>query len=119
MNITINEKAETMLNNKLEEDQFLRIGVTEGGCAGLTYSADIGKEMKDTERVVHTAGKIRIVAAEESTKYLEGLVIDYSDDLINGGLQFTNANTKTTCGCGQSFSLSGFPKIDGTNKCNN
>ena len=118
MNITINEKAETMLNNKLEADQFLRIGVTEGGCAGLTYSADIGKEMKDTEDVVHTVGKIRIVAAEECTKYLEGLVIDYSDDLINGGLQFTNANTKTTCGCGQSFSLSGFPKID-SGKCNN
>ncbi|MCK4838347.1 MAG: iron-sulfur cluster assembly accessory protein [Desulfobulbaceae bacterium] len=113
MNITINEKAETMLNNKLADDQFLRVGVTEGGCAGLTYSADIGKEMKDNERVVLTAGKIRIVAAEESTKYLEGLVIDYSDDLINGGLQFTNANTKTTCGCGQSFSLAGFPKIEG------
>ena len=113
MNIRINEKAETMLNNKLEEGQFLRVGVTEGSCAGLTYSADIGKEMKDTERVVHTTGKIRIVAAEESTKYLEGLVIDYSDDLINGGLQFTNANTKTTCGCGQSFSLAGFPKIEG------
>lgn len=116
MNITINEQAETMLNNKLQADEFLRIGVTEGGCAGLTYSADISTEMQTTESVVYTVGKIRVVAAAESAKYLEGLVIDYSDDLINGGLQFTNANTKSTCGCGQSFSLSGFPAIDG-GKC--
>jgi iron-sulfur cluster assembly accessory protein len=63
--------------------------------------------------VVYTVGTIRVVAGEESLQYLDGLVVDYSDELINGGLQFTNAKTKTTCGCGQSFSLAGFPKIEG------
>lgn len=116
MNITIKEKAEMMLNNKLAAEQFVRVGVTEGGCAGLTYSAEIAKGMKGTESVVHTSGKIRIVSDADSMKFLDGLVIDYSDDLINGGLQFTNANTKTTCGCGQSFNLQGFPKIEGS-KC--
>jgi len=118
MNIIIKEKAAEMLKNKLEEDQFLRVGVTEGGCAGLTYSAEIDREMIEGESVVVTEGNIRIVSDENSSKYLDGLQIDYSDDLINGGLQFTNSNTKTTCGCGQSFSLSGFPVIpDG--KCGN
>lgn len=115
MNITIKEKAAQMLNSKLAADQFLRVGVKEGGCAGLTYNAEIAGEIKDGESVVHTAGAIRIVAAAESVKFLDGLVVDYSDELINGGLQFTNSNTKTTCGCGQSFSLSGFPQIPGTN----
>jgi iron-sulfur cluster assembly protein len=117
MHITIKEKAETMLNSKLRPGQFVRVGVTEGGCAGLTYSAAIASELRAGENVVHTVGPIRIVSDDESAKYLEGLVIDYSDDLINGGLQFTNANTKKTCGCGQSFSLAGFPKIEG-GKCN-
>ena len=117
MNITIKEKAATMLNNKLTAGQFLRVVVTEGGCAGLTYSATIASAMQGGDRVVHTAGAIRIVTDESSAKFLDNLVVDYSDDLINGGLQFTNANTKTTCGCGQSFSLSGFPKITG-GKCN-
>lgn len=113
MNITIKEKAEAMLNNKLASDQFLRVVVTEGGCAGLTYSATIDRELKGGESVVRAAGAIRIVSDEVSSKYLDGLVIDYSDDLINGGLQFTNANTSTTCGCGQSFNLAGFPKVKG------
>ena len=116
MNITIKDKAGAMLNNKLEADQFLRVGVAEGGCAGLTYSAEIASQMKGGESVVHAAGAIRIVTDAASVKFLDGLVIDFSDDLINGGLQFTNSNTKTTCGCGQSFNLSAFPKIEG-GKC--
>ena len=111
MNITIKEKAEAMLNSKLAAGQFLRVVVKEGGCAGLTYSAAITKDMQSGDSVVYMDGPIRIVTNGESEKFLDNLVIDYSDDLINGGLQFTNANTKTTCGCGQSFSLSGFPKI--------
>ena len=116
MNITIKEKAEAMLNSKLEAGQFLRVFVKEGGCAGLTYGAAIASEMKGGESVVHTAGVIPIVTDEASAKFLDGLVIDYSDELINGGLQFTNSNTKTTCGCGQSFNLKGFPKLEGA-KC--
>lgn len=116
MNITINEKAEAKLNSKLGADQFLRVVVKEGGCAGLTYGATIAGEMKEGESVVHTAGAIRIVTDGTSAQFLNGLVIDYSDELINGGLQFTNSNTKTTCGCGQSFNLSGFPKVT-SGKC--
>lgn len=116
MKITITPKAEAMLNNKLAADQFLRITIKEGGCAGLTYDAKIESEIKKDESIVHTTGTIRIVTDDKSTQFLNGLVIDYSDELINGGLQFTNANTASTCGCGQSFNLSGFPKVEG-GKC--
>jgi len=116
MHITIKEKAAAMLNSKLTPGQFLRVFVKEGGCAGLTYGAAIASEMQTGESVVHTAGAIRVVSDAASVQFIDGLVIDYSDELINGGLQFTNSNTKTTCGCGQSFNLQGFPKIEGS-KC--
>ena len=111
MNITILEKAEEMLKSKLEPDQFLRVVVTEGGCAGLTYGAEIDNTMKDDDSVVLENDKIKVVSDKNSSGYLDGLTIDYSDDLIGGGLQFTNSNTKKTCGCGQSFSLASFPEI--------
>jgi len=116
MEITIKENAEKMLRDKLEEGQFLRVTVTEGGCAGLTYAAEVGREMNDDDIVVLERDGIRVVSDRGGSKYLEGLVVDYSDDLFNGGLKFTNANTKSTCGCGSSFSLSGFPDIEG-GKC--
>lgn len=116
MNIIIQEKAREMLENKLKPDQFLRVAVTEGGCAGLTYSAVIDREMQKGESVILQSGDIRIVSNPESSQYLDGLTIDYSDDLIGGGLQFTNANAGTTCGCGASFNLAGFPVIE-NGKC--
>ena len=111
MKITILDKAEEMLKTKLEADQFLRVVVTEGGCAGLTYGAEIDNRMQEDDRVVLEKGAIKVVSDANSSGYLDGLTIDYSDDLIGGGLQFTNSNTKKTCGCGQSFSLSSFPEI--------
>jgi iron-sulfur cluster assembly protein len=112
MKIIIQEKAREMLVNKLEPGQFLRVTVTEGGCAGLTYDAGIDREMKEGESVILQSEDIRIVSNQESSQYLDGLTIDYSDALIDGGLKFTNANAGSTCGCGASFNLSGFPVIE-------
>ena len=116
MTIIIKEKAREMLESKMEPGQFLRVTVTEGGCAGLTYDAGIDQEMKEGESLVLQSGNIQIVTDPESSRYLEGLTIDYSDDLIGGGLQFTNASAETTCGCGASFNLAGFPVIE-NGKC--
>lgn len=118
MKITIKESAEKMLHRKLEEGQFLRVTVTEGGCAGLTYAAEVGQEMRDGDLAILEQQGIRVVSDANSSKYLDGLVIDYSDDLFKGGLKLTNVNTKSTCGCGSSFSLSGFPEIQ-SGKCTN
>lgn len=112
MNIRILQKAQEMLNQKLESGQFLRVTVTEGGCAGMTYSAEIAQDLQDGETVVFQLGDIRVVSNAESRQYLDGLTIDFSDELIGGGLQFTNAQTERTCGCGASFSLAGFPVIN-------
>ena len=118
MEITIKENALKMLRSKLEEGQFLRVTVTEGGCAGLTYAAAVGSQMREGETEVLRQGSIRVVSDADSCKYLDGLVIDYSDDLFNGGLKFTNTNTASTCSCGSSFSIRGLPVIQ-SGKCTN
>ncbi len=68
MEIFVKEKALEMLENKLGAEEFLRVTVTEGGCAGLTYSAEIDKSLKEGERVILQAGKIRIVSNNDSTR---------------------------------------------------
>ncbi len=117
MKITIQKNAEKMLKEKLDPDQFLRVEVVEGGCAGLTYKAEIAEKMHKDESVVTEVESIRIDASKNNSRYLDGLNIDYSDDLINGGLQFTNSNTTSTCGCGQSFNLAGFPALKNEGGC--
>lgn len=118
MHITLKEKAREMLESKLGPEEFLRVTVVKGGCAGLTYGAAIDRTMKEGEQVILQTGRIRIVSDLDNAQYLDGLTIDFSDELISGGLRFTNTRAKSTCGCGASFNLSGFPVLE-TGKCGN
>ena len=118
MKIVITDKAMQMLKkHNLGKERFLRVVVTKGGCAGLTYGAEIDQNIQADEKVVFQADDIRIVSNEESLHFMEGLHVDYSDDLINGGLKLTNPSSETTCSCGSSFNLAGFPVKESAGGC--
>ena len=68
--------------------------------------------MDSDEKVLESHNGIDIVSNIESIPYLLGLVIDYSDDLITAGFRFNNASNESSCGCGASFGLAGFPELD-------
>lgn len=111
--ITISNKARKMLQKQgLEGDAFVRILVKTGGCAGMTYEAEIGELMWDGEDIAYQDDEVRIVSDKESMPYLEGLEIDYSDDLISVGYRFRNESNESSCGCGASFTLAGFPTYE-------
>lgn len=98
-----------LVNQGLEGDAFVRVLVKTGGCAGMTYEAEIAEIMWDGETIAYQDGDIRIVSDKESLPYLEGLEIDYSSDLISVGYRFRNDSNDSSCGCGASFNLAGFP----------
>ena len=108
--ITITRRALQMMQERMQSpEQFIRIKVTAGGCAGMTYDAEIDQQLGDGEAIVQCEGGVRIVADQASRPFLEGLTIDYSDDLISAGFRFSNSANDSSCGCGASFALSGFP----------
>jgi iron-sulfur cluster assembly protein len=88
---------------ELPDGGFLRISVVPGGCSGHTYSAAVDDEMFVADRVLYESGRLRIVTDPDSAEYLDGLEIDYSDDLIRSGFRFSNPNASGSCGCGASF----------------
>jgi iron-sulfur cluster assembly protein len=84
-------------------EKFLRIGVVAGGCSGFTYDALIDDLMEDSDKVYFESGELKIVSEQPYGDYLEGLSIDYSDDLVQAGFQLTNRKAVKSCGCGSSF----------------
>ena len=88
-----------------EAGQFLRIWVTEGGCAGMTYEAAVDATETPFDRQLFASGGVRILADRNSSQHVDGLEIDYSDDLINLGFRFRNPNASKACGCGSSFAV--------------
>lgn len=106
MNITVSPAARRKLLELQDGGSgFLRVNVIPGGCAGMSYTAMVDFEMNDADILVFDRDNVRIVSDSFSRYYLDGMRIDYSDDLIRPGFQLTNAYAAESCGCGSSFSL--------------
>lgn len=105
MDIKVTETAKSKLYDMgVSDDIFLRIGVSSGGCSGNTYDAVLDDKMNSVDEVYYSEDKLRIVSDKVSSVYLDGLTIDFSNDLIEPGFRLTNTNAKGSCGCGSSFS---------------
>lgn len=82
----------------------LRFGVVGGGCSGLQYKMDIetSHELGPKDKV-YEINEIRVFIDMKSALYIVGVTLDYVDGLMQSGFKIDNPNSKTTCGCGQSF----------------
>ncbi len=88
-----------------KQTHWIRFEVQPGGCAQFTYEIVFEAAIKGTDTVYPCEG-LEILVAPEQAQYLQGLTVDYSDDLMGGGFRFHNPNAIATCGCGHSFSTS-------------
>ena len=105
MDIKVTKNAKSKLYEMgVSEEMFLRIGVKSGGCSGNTYDATLDDNMTEVDEVYFSDGNLRIVSDKVSSVFLDGLTIDFSNDLIEPGFRLTNSNAKGSCGCGSSFS---------------
>jgi iron-sulfur cluster assembly protein len=96
---TIREK-----NTKLNDDYFVRVSVTSGGCSGLSYNMDFDNESQPEDQVFEDKG-VKIVTDLKSFLYLFDSTLDFSGGLDGKGFHFTNPNASRTCGCGESFAV--------------
>jgi iron-sulfur cluster assembly protein len=86
----------------LNEEHGLRIGVKGGGCSGFSYVLGFDTQ-KDKDEIYHIEG-FTVFMERAHAIYLLGMEIDWVDGLNNRGFTFANPNAKSTCGCGTSFS---------------
>lgn len=84
--------------------RYLRVGISGGGCNGLSYKLRFVGAFKSGDILVPTQ-TVEVLVDPKSALYLRGTVLDYSDKMIGGGFKFSNPNAKASCSCGESFSL--------------
>jgi iron-sulfur cluster insertion protein len=106
--ITITESAKAKILDLLAEENnpnlFLRTFVEGGGCSGMNYGFTFDEIINEDDfEVPLEQSKILIDAM--SMQYLTGSTVDYKEDLQGSQFVINNPNSKTTCGCGSSFSV--------------
>ena len=81
------------------------IGIDKSGCSGYSYKLDFGNSnnLKNFEIINQEGAKILI--DPKATMFLLGSIMDYRKDKIASRFVFDNPNEKSTCGCGESFSI--------------
>ena len=97
-------QIQSMLRKEQDGDKKgLRVFIEKGGCSGMKYSMtfDIFRE---NDFVAEKNG-MKVFVDSISLDYLNGSVIDFSEELTGGGFKITNPNARQSCGCGKSFEV--------------
>ena len=85
---------------KKSSGTFFRIAVKGGGCSGFKYDFSFDKEIDEND-LKHE----NIVIDKSSLEMLKGSQVDFARELIGSSFKISNPKTKSSCGCGVSFSF--------------
>ncbi len=84
---------------------LFRLGVQASGCCDLSYTMTFDEVLHPEDRVYESEG-VQVVIESRHLNYIDGLTVDYSEDLMGGGFRFHNPHATQNCSCGNSFSVS-------------
>lgn len=83
---------------------YLRVGVTNGGCAGMEYVMDYAEAPEALDEVVEDNG-VTVLIDAKAVLFLLGSEIDYETTLLHEKFVFRNPNQTDACGCGESVTI--------------
>jgi len=87
-----------------KEVEGVRIGVKNGGCAGMEYTMEYAQERGPHDEVVEDKG-VKLLIDPTAVMFLLGTEMDYQVDKMRSGFVFNNPNQTSACGCGESVML--------------
>jgi len=83
----------------------VRVGVKNGGCAGMEYTMEYADSVQPTDEVVEDKG-VKILVDPKAVLFLLGTEMDYKAEKLSAQFVFNNPNQTSACGCGESVQLS-------------
>jgi iron-sulfur cluster assembly protein len=82
----------------------LRVGVKNGGCAGMSYTMEFAEEMAPHDEIIDDKG-VRVLIDPKAVLFLLGTRMDFKTDRLSSGFVFINPNETSACGCGESVAI--------------
>ena len=101
--IKFTDKALKQINSllsKKDKGSFFRIAIKGGGCSGFQYEFTFDQSKSEDDLKFEN-----ILIDKASADLLKGSEVDYVSELIGDSFKISNPQSKSSCGCGVSFSL--------------
>lgn len=104
--VTLTDAAADQVREILAErgEGYLRVGVKNGGCAGMEYMMDYVSEPAKFDEVVEDKG-VKIVVDAKAVLFILGATVDHETTLLHSKFIFRNPNQTDACGCGESVTI--------------
>jgi len=82
----------------------VRVGVKNGGCAGMEYTMEYVEQIEPADEVVEDKG-VKLLIDPKAVLFLLGTEMDWKVDKLSAQFVFNNPNQASACGCGESVLL--------------
>jgi iron-sulfur cluster assembly protein len=82
----------------------VRVGVKNGGCAGMSYTMEYAETPVPGEDVVEDQG-VKVFVDRKAVLFLFGTQMDFQTTKLASQFVFNNPNQTSACGCGESVAL--------------
>ena len=82
----------------------VRVGVSSGGCAGMSYVMEYAKKSNPNDEIIEDKG-VKVLIDPKAIMYLLGTEMDYKEEELSSSFVFKNPNETERCGCGESFKI--------------
>jgi len=106
--ITLTERAAERVKSIMAKSETpkigIRLGVKNGGCAGMEYTMDYAEEKQPLDEIVKDKG-VTILIEAKAVLFLLGTEMDWEEDKLSAGFRFNNPNQTDACGCGESVTI--------------
>ena len=103
--LRLTDAAATRIHEILEKSGGryigVRVGVKNGGCAGMSYTMDYAESGNPLDELIEDKG-VRILIDPKAVMFLIGTEMDYARDRLASRFVFRNPNQTEACGCGES-----------------
>ena len=98
------ERLRDINKSSSSDNVAIKLGVKNGGCAGMAYTMDYINEVSQNDEVIKI-DDITLVIDPKAILFLLGTEMDYEESTLNSGFIFNNPNQTDACGCGESVTL--------------
>lgn len=106
--MSLSQTAAERIRDQIERSEKpmigLRVGVKNGGCAGMSYTMDLTESVGPLDEVVEDHG-VKLVIDAKAVLFLLGTTLDVKTDKFSSGFVFVNPNETSACGCGESVAI--------------
>jgi iron-sulfur cluster assembly protein len=103
------DRIKYVMANAVNPVVGVRVGVKNGGCAGMTYTMEYADTVAPADEVVEDKG-VRVLVDPKALLFLLGTEMDYKTEKLSAQFVFNNPNQTSACGCGESVQLK--PAVD-------